>query len=270
MSGSLPLVTAVVPCHNHQNWVGEALDSLLAQDYPKDRLRIIVVDDGSTDKSVDMVRARLPKPDIYAAPGIEQYSGVLDGVALMHVATEKARGPAAARNLGIRIGKDTELYALLDSDDIYKPRKISRSVEEYLKNPQHIAVVYSDYETFSGINSWRLPQYKEPYSRERLLHECIVNCDSIISKKALEEVGLFCEELRTVEDYDLWLRISEKYMMVHIPEILLSIRVGAHSSSSTVTKERWQQNYQKVAERVKDRSMGRPQEQERLMPRTSS
>lgn len=249
-----PRVTAVVPLHNHAQWVGGALASIAQQDYRP--LRIIVVDDGSTDNSRDEVLSFLQEiqlPEVQEEPWVAL--GKLSGFDLdvLLGSFKVAGGPAAARNWGIKVGwPETDYFAFLDSDDEYLPGKISESVRRF--SPE-VGVVYSDYDTFRP-DGLRLRQYKEPYNRYRLLAECIINCDSLVSRAALEKVGLFDEELRCVEDYDLWLRLTEHFTAEHIAEALVAIRVGPHSSSTTVSAERWNQCHQRVIAKTALRARG--------------
>lgn len=250
-------VTAVIPVHNHCLWVNDAIDSVARQDYPDKR--ISVVDDGSTDSSFDSVVKRLYKPQgRQYENGVVQVLGKLmhTDVLMMVSRLPKAGGPAAARNFGINVGwEDTDVFALLDSDDMYEPGKISKSMEVFKDAPDQVGVVYSDFDTLNP-DGLRLRQWKEPFSRERLVRECLVNCDSLVSKKALEACGLFDETLRVCEDYDLWLRISERFVLVHIPESLVQIRVGPHSSSSSVAKPLWEENYRRVMMKAQARANG--------------
>lgn len=255
----LPVVAAVIPLHNHARWVNDAIDSVASQGYSP--LRIIVVDDGSADGSSEAVMTALKdvrvgntETEPWTAIGTHRS----EAVHVMVSRFAKARGPSFARNYGMKVaGDDVELFALLDSDDTYGPGKIARSVEKYLQAPDEIGVVYSDYDTVDpqGV---RRREYKEPFSRLRLLQECIINCDSVVSRKAIMKVGGFDEELRVVEDYDLWLRLTEHFMAAHIPDSLVSIRVGGHSSTSTVASATWQAAWKRVAAKTQARNSVRP------------
>ena len=255
MPDVMPLVTAVIPCHNHREWINGAIESILAQDYP--RLQVVVVDDGSSDDSFMMVYRRLYEVQT-SPPGIspKQVVGKLQGseVPCMAVQLPQARGPAFARNFGIQAAWNaTDVYAFLDSDDTYSPGKIAKSVQIWMEDPGHIGAVYSDYDTFNPQTGLRMREFKEPFSRERLLRECIVNCDSLVSKHALQHCGVFDDSLRVCEDYELWVRLSEKFLIIHIPESLVTIRVGDHSSTSTVPNEIWQKCYARVFEKANER-----------------
>lgn len=243
------LVTGVIPLHDHQHWVHEAIDSIASQDHP--HKRIVVVDDHSRDGSVQAVLSGLVGQTYHVGPqGLEQYQGLWKGVPLMLACLPRSHGPAFARNLGMKIGAEgTALYALLDSDDTYQPGKVSRSVAVWQRNPDQIGVVYSDYETVTATGKVTR-QFKEPYSRKRLLEECIVNCDSLVSRQAFEKVGGFAEDMRVCEDYLFWLQVSRNFVLYHLAEPLVRIRVGTHSSTSTVPRETWEACYQKMRQRI--------------------
>lgn len=230
------IVASVIPVHNHREWIKSSIESVLRQTRRPDV--ICIVDDGSTDGSVDVVLGMIGAGDR------------IDGIHTVVLQNRSPTGPAAARNAGIQAVWEADAFALLDSDDTYRPEKIEKSLR-YLEDG-NIGVVYSDYETFRGET--RIREYKPPYSQAGLLADCIVNCDSLVSKKALKAVGLFDPEMRTCEDYDLWIRISEKLLIAHIPEVLVDIRVGEHSSTSTVPNDVWQKNWARIRQKMQARS----------------
>lgn len=251
----LPVVTVVIPVHNHQQWVAGAIESVTHQDYPADKLRIVVIDDGSQDGSADMVRAQLESHRIRELPGSQRETKGMTRhrfLPLIMVSRSVAEGPSSARNLGIQIGWDgTDIFGLLDSDDEYDRLKIRKSVNPFLVSDK-IGVVYSDYDTLRP-DGLRIRQYKEPFSRDRLVQECIINCNSLVLKEAFEDCGTFDPEMRVAEDYDLWMRISEKYVCHHLAESLVTIRVGEHSSSAQVPTEIWRRNWQRVMSKAEER-----------------
>lgn len=249
----LPLVTAIIPVHNHEKWANDAIASVIKNHYQNKR--IVVVDDGSTDKSLSNIfklvrnahKIDLPKnndePKSIHKGSISFDKSITD---IIVVSFNRAYGPSFARNYGIRTAwEGTDLFAFLDSDDLYEEQKIAQSVIAWQKQPQLIGVVYSDYSTF-GADGILHRQFKEPFSINRLMQECIINCDSLVSKLALEKCGLFDESMRVCEDYKLWCILSKKFMSVHIPQSLVKIRVGEHSATSQVSKSIWQECYNKV------------------------
>jgi hypothetical protein len=120
-----------------------------------------------------------------------------------------------------------------------------------------IGVVYGDYDTFHSSTGKIIREYKEPYNRKRLVQECIVHSGSLISKQALEavleETGFYDSTMRTCEDYDLWMRISEKFIIAHVPKSLTKVRVTGDNSSFIVNQEIWRDNWVKVMEKRQQR-----------------
>ncbi len=252
-----PIVTAIIPVHNHATWVNDAVRSVVTQDY--DPLSLVVVDDGSTDGSHEQVLSCLEslKEGKVEGEDARAWSGTIRGISTIVLRFGEAGGPSLARNRGFKVAQQVfapGIVAFLDSDDMYMPGKISKSVTRFQESSA-VGVVYSDFDTLRP-DGLRLRQYKEPFSRRRLLEECIVNCDSLVLADAFGKAGGFDPDLRVCEDYDLWLRISEKYLLNHVPESLVTIRVGEHSSTSQIQSETWKRCYTRVFEKAKERAGG--------------
>jgi glycosyltransferase involved in cell wall biosynthesis len=223
---------------------------------------VVVVNDGSTDNSRAAVLGGLVqhhplKLPLSTPPG-ESVLGFWKRLPVLYLGYLHARGPSFARNRGLEVGRifpdfDSDIVAFLDSDDIYEFGKIAQSASLLRQYEGEVGVVYSDYDTIRP-DGLRIRHFKEPFSRRRLLQECIVNCDSLVLRSALEKVNGFDEELRVCEDYDLWLRISEHYAIMHVAHSLVTIRVGPHSSTTKVRSEIWQRCWQRVAEKTNQRN----------------
>jgi len=254
----------VIPLHNHARWVWGAVESVARQDH-KDK-SAVVVDDGSTDGSFAAVLDRLSGETEVAFEATtlrERGRGACkwigrthNGMSVTVMRYEAASGPSFARNRGIEeaLAQGADYIGLLDSDDEYAPTKLSRSIAAMEECPG-IGAAYSDYDTIDP-NGRRIREFKPAFSRAHLLRECIVNCDSVVSREAVEKVGLFDEGLRVAEDFDYWLRLSEHLVITHVPESLVTIRVGGHSSSATVKGEVWQACWRRVMEKVHERAQG--------------
>ncbi|HEX5186261.1 MAG TPA: glycosyltransferase [Nitrososphaeraceae archaeon] len=242
-------VTAIIPVHNHENWVQDAILSVANQNY--ENLKFVIVDDASTDNSfskilelVDGLKDHAESTHQDNEPA-EIKSGLIKGRHAAIARFRKNQGPAITRNYAANTAKDvTDVYAFLDSDDIYLPGKIEKSIK-YFYNP-FVGVVYSDYETVNVHTGLIARQFKESYRRDVLLHHCIVNCDSLVSKQAFYEAGGFNEQVRVTEDYSLWLEISKKHIICHIPECLLRIKIGSHSSTAKISEEDWKKDMMKT------------------------
>lgn len=253
MSIENPLVTAIIPVCNHEKWVEQAIMSIVDSTYQNKR--IVVVDDGSTDDSVSKIIKLSDWVDVNYNGDEPKFikKGNIKGISILFAGFSKNYGPSTSRNYGIKTGwEGTDLFAFLDSDDWYEPSKIEKSVKIWQKFPNIIGVVYSDYTTINPYTGVQERQYKEPYSQIRLMQECIINNDSVVSKAALEKCGLYDENLRVCEDYQLWCNLSLRgFMAIHIAESLINIRVGNHSSTNSVSKEIWNQCYAQVLKNIR-------------------
>jgi glycosyltransferase involved in cell wall biosynthesis len=195
-----PLVSVVIPTHNRANLIGRAISSALAQDY--ENLEILVIDDGSTDNTPDVVSG---------------YDSV------RYVRLDTNRGGSAARNHGIRIAKG-ELVAFLDSDDEWLPTKVSRQVALMLSSPETGAVYcrhFSEYEA-TGHRFEEFPPIYRGAIRSVLLSGRCPRTVSLflVRRDALIGVGGFDEELAGFQDTDLWIRLSENWEFNAVDEAL--------------------------------------------------
>ncbi len=149
MSDSLPLVSAIVAAYNYERYLPEALDSALAQDYPADRLEVIVVDDGSTD----------------GTPGIAQEYARRAGGQIRYVHQENA-GLAAATSRGLAECRG-DFITLLDADDAWLPSRTRLLVSALNRHPR-AGLVYGDMEVIDGEGrtlapSWYQEQGQTPF-----------------------------------------------------------------------------------------------------------
>lgn len=117
-----PTVSVIIPTHNRANLIGKAIDSVLDQTCQD--FEIIVIDDGSTDNTAEIVKG-------------------FDDFKIHYISHELNRGTSAARNTGIKASRG-EYIALLDSDDEWLPEKLDRQVEVLQDEPSEVGVVYSD------------------------------------------------------------------------------------------------------------------------------
>lgn len=251
-----PVISTIIPTHNHEAWILDALNSVVAQNYEQNR--IVVVDDGSTDNTWSLLLSSCSNIQKHPISGttepLELVTGLFDKLPIILARFSKSYGPSTSRNYGIKSARQgTDLFAFLDSDDFYHKDKFAHSIP-YFESPL-VGLVYSDYSTLNIHTGGLQRQFKESFSKRRLMQECLPNMDSIFSASILEKVGLFEESMRTCEDYDMYMRISAKASICHIPLDLITIRIGKHSSSSTVPTEVWQANYNKVFQRLEQNTM---------------
>jgi glycosyltransferase involved in cell wall biosynthesis len=201
------MVSVIITTYNRRAFLPEAVASVFAQSY--NDFELIVIDDGSTDGSVEVFRG-------LSGPVPVQYHWKENG------------GVSSARNLGLSIARG-DLVAFLDVDDLWKPGKLATQVEAMAGSGAPLC--YTD-EIWLRNGAW-LNQGKRhrKYSGriyERCLPLCIISPSSaLISRSVLDEVGLFDESLPVCEDYDMWLRICSRFSVLFVPKPLI-VKRGGH------------------------------------------
>lgn len=221
------MITAIIAHKNYNKDLKRAIESCLSQTI---KVNYTVIDDGS-DTPPDPPDWPLTKENPYKVYESENNKFIY---------LDQSRGPSMARNIGIlESWKTSEYFQILDADDFMLPNKC----EELLKAfDDFTGLVYGDY--YIETNGIRKMEFKIPYSKSELNQHCIVHSGSMIAKKALEmtmENNMFYDPgLRVAEDYDLFLRISEKMMIKHVPEFLTIVKEHGFNSTNSVEQEIWQ------------------------------
>ena len=201
-----PLVSVIIPTYNRGWIVRDAIDSVLGQTYAD--FELIVVDDGSTDRT----------PQILDAYGER-----------LRVIRQANQGVSAARNRGIG-DSSGPLIALLDSDDIWLPRKLAVQVDFFKKNPAALICQTEEIWIRNGLRVNPGKKHRKPSGMifEPSLELCLVSPSAVMVRRELiEKVGLFDESLPACEDYDLWLRVGCRFP-VHLIDKPLTIKRGGH------------------------------------------
>jgi glycosyltransferase involved in cell wall biosynthesis len=241
----LPKVAVIIPCYNHADYVTEAIMSVVEQDYPLKA--IFLSDEKSTDDSWNTVLSLMEDKVVQN----DFVIGKIKNTSILASQNPNPNGPSDARNRLIKMAwESSDWFCMLDADDYYLPKKISKSVEVMLEQPQMIGLVYTDAIIYHQNTGLKIREYREPFSRVRLEQECIVSNTPLVNKRVLEQVGLYDGSMRTAEDWDLWLRITQQNVAVHIPEALHVYRVTGKNASNVVPKEIWNENWQKIRDRI--------------------
>lgn len=199
-------VAVVIPTYNRAHLLERALSSVARQTRPADQC--LVVDDGSTDDTGTLLRAR--------------WSG-------MARLEQPHRGVSAARNLGIREAS-ADWIAFLDSDDCWMPDKLEKQLRA-LAGTDHV-ICHSD-------EVWiRRGRRVNPKARHRkrggwIYRHCLPLCAMspstvLVRRDVLLAAGGFDESLPACEDYDLWLRLCARYPVLFLEEALAT-RYGGHA-----------------------------------------
>jgi len=201
----MPKVSVIIPTYNRAHLVNRAIRSVLGQTYQD--FEIIVVDDCSTDNTKEVVKS-------------------INDRRICFICHEKNRGSAAARNTGIKASKG-EYIAFQDSDDEWLPEKLEKHMEIFEKAPDHVGVVYSGFYLRNGEQKKYVPgsniKIKEGNIYEELLKRNSVGTPAaVVRQTCFEKVGMFDECLPSLEDWELFIRISKYYTFKFIDEPLIN------------------------------------------------
>jgi len=203
-------VAGIMPLYNKRNTVIEAIESMLEQSHPVDE--IVIVDDGSTDGSGDLVAERY------------------DGDSRVRLIRQENQGPGAARNRAIRATRSS-LLAFLDADDRWLPNRLKKQVAFMESHPSCMLSFAAHISCNEATSQSRV---ENMYIDKRIyLHKVFFREDALpasntvmVRREALSKVGFFDESLRRCQDTDLWLRIMVEFGFEHIPQPLGWVRRG--------------------------------------------
>jgi len=199
-------ISAVIPTLDRRHTLCRAINSVLKQTIPADE--IIIIDNGSTDGTLDMIRSEFP---------------------MVRFASQIKPGVSAARNMGISLA-NSKWVALLDSDDAWAPNKLEKQIELSIDN-SNSRLIHTDeiwYRNGRRVNQMKKHKKRGGNIFEDCLPLCCISPSSVLMRKDLfDDIGLFDEKLPVCEDYDMWLRITSKESISYVDEPL-TIKYGGH------------------------------------------
>lgn len=199
-----PLVSVLMPVYNAENFLKEAIDSILCQSYKN--FEFIIINDGSTDKSLNIIKSYKNKR-----------------IKLINHKTNK--GLIFSLNEGIKIAKGKYIVRM-DADDISLKNRI-RIQTKYMESHPKIGICGTWIETFgSGSSIWETSKNSDYIKTRMLMESSIAHPSVIIRKNALLDNNLFYrKDYIHAEDYDLWVRAADIFPVTNIQQTLLRYRV---------------------------------------------
>jgi glycosyltransferase involved in cell wall biosynthesis len=215
-----PLVSVVIPFYNDFKYLNEALESCFENTYQN--IEVVIVDDCSS------------RPLTLADLKVKN-----DRFPIRIHRNESNRGPGYSRNVGIQIARG-DFIAFLDADDLWRPAIIEKQMKTFLEYP-NIVWVYTDgnylvddkfhrkpNSAFHGFPDGRFPSGEEVNAYHLQGHNYLTFSSNMFRKSALMEIGLFDESLKVSEDWDLFVRMAERFRhgVKAINESLMIYRVN--------------------------------------------
>jgi len=218
-------VSAVVTCYDQEEYISDAIGSVVRQSRYDAILEIIVVDDGSTDDSETVIR---------------NWANRCEKIQYVY---QENQGVSAARNEGIRRSSGNYI-AFLDGDDLWCEDRLKHQLKSAKKHSE-VGLFYGDLYSFEDNPEDRTRGYctRFEYDDEEVLPELylygapILTPTTLIRSDCFNEVGFFDRSLRQGEDTDMWLRIAAEYPIHHVGEPIAMVRQGNASLSTDIDKK---------------------------------
>lgn len=220
-------VSVVIPVYNREKYIQQTIQSVLDQSYSD--VELIVVDDGSTDGSKEL---------------IEQF-----GARLMLLTHEGGRNFGQSASINLALEHITgEYVAILDSDDYWHPNKVESQVR-FLEERPELSLVYSNGkvvdENGKTLHAFYSPDHQKEHTPEAYLLEgyFLLPNNSLMKSSVLRKTGLFDESLRAAQDYDMGIRVTEVAKFGYLNEQLFYYRRHDESISGKKTLMMWQDGF---------------------------
>jgi len=201
-----PTVSVIIPTYNRAHLIGRAIQSVLNQTYQD--FEVIVVDDGSTDNTEEVIKEFQRKDE-----------------RIKYIKHEKNKGGSAARNTGIKAARG-KYIAFQDSDDEWLPEKLEKQMQVFENAPAEVGVVYTGFWRIKGNKKTCIPSSNIKGKRgdihKILLRRNFIALPTVVVKKTyFRKAGMFDERLPRLQDWELFIRISKYCHFKCVDEPLL-------------------------------------------------
>ncbi|MCR8915829.1 glycosyltransferase [Marinobacter panjinensis] len=214
---SNPLVTVITPTYNRADFLPEAIDGVLAQTFGD--FELIVVDDGSTDNSSEILADYEAKDS------------------RVRIFRQENQGQSVARNRALAEARG-EYICFLDSDNYWPPEKLQQQVALFDEHPE-VDVIYGDTITIdeNGVELTRhnMTRYSGHIAKWMLRDNCVSMNTAMARRKCFDDMGGMSGQRRVADDYDLWLKFSAQFQFLYVPEFWAYYRVMDDQISSDKT-----------------------------------
>lgn len=203
----MPKISAVITTFNRANFLRKAIESVLNQTYRD--FELLMLDNSSADNTEEVIKSFQDSKIRY----------------IKHTPL----GISQARNLGVKEANG-EFIAFLDDDDEWLPNKLQAELRVFDTSGRDAALVYGGFMRVNGdgreLNTHR-PVLKGAILEDLLWQKdpfCGSASNPILRKSVIEELGGYDERVKTGEDWELYLRLAEKYKIDFTPEVVVRIR----------------------------------------------
>jgi glycosyltransferase involved in cell wall biosynthesis len=219
-----PTVCCIIPIFNGEKFLEECIESVFEQTYPG--IEIICVNDGSTDRSEEILKNYLPR------------------IRILTHQDNRNHGQAAAWNLGLKHTK-AELIAFLDCDDKWYPNKIEEQARIFEEDSE-VGLVYTNGHAIDENGKILYQLLPEGFKEENIPGEILLNCyirapsSTMVRRQILQRAGLFREDLQST-DHDMWVRVGEVSRFHYLPMCLMGYRM--HRGQQSQKRKQWEDGF---------------------------
>ena len=226
-------ISVIIPTYNRKHLISRAIKSVINQSFKP--FEIIIVDDGSDDGTYEFINQFFRE---------------------IKLIRQSNNGVSSARNLGIKNAKGNWI-AFLDSDDEWFSKKLELQKKAIDHSDKYLISHTNEIWIRNGVRVNQMKKHQKYGGSifEKSLDICRISPSSVlINRKIFEDIGKFDETLKICEDYDFWLRISSKYPVLFLDELLIK-KYGGHKdqlSKNTIGIEQYRiQSLEKILKNIK-------------------